>query len=355
MDGCPLVYSERGSSPIRENRPTLWQTLVLLGPGLFGCAGRLERHGFEEPHMGTVFRIVLWAEDELQARGAARAAFGRIAELDGCLSDYDPASELSLLRGKTTWQRVSPDLWSVLAYSAEVSLETEGAFDVTVLPLTRLWRRARRRGELPAEELLEAARRAVGRHRLQLDPRTRSIRFCAPDMGLDLGGVAKGYALDQALQALSARGVSRALVDGGGDVVVSAAPPGRRGWRIELAGWEEACGRIELSHAAVATSGDTERFFELEGRRYSHLVDPRSGRALVDSPLVTVIARRAMAADAWASALSVTGPAGLGSAVRNGVEARILAPEGGGSIKRTTAGFRDKLSSAGTQDAPPRR
>jgi len=310
-----------------------------------GCAAPLERYGFAEPHMGCDFRIVVYAAGPEEAREGARRAFARIAELEGRLSDYDPGSEVSRLRGRTAWQRVSEDLWRNLVRAREVWRDSEGAFDVTLGELTRLWRRARRQGVPPTEERLVEARRHMGLDQLELDPETRSVRLLDPLLRLDLGGIAKGDALEEALTVLRESGLEHALVDGGGDIRVGAAPPGRRGWVIALPGDPDRREWIELEHLAVATSGDTERGLSHGGLRHSHILDPATGRALVGSSLVSVVAPDGALADAWASALSVLGAEGEGRAVLAGVQARILTPVEGRALERTTAGFPERLSS----------
>jgi FAD:protein FMN transferase len=314
---------------------------VLLGL-LLACAGcvafrggpTLLRFEFERPAMGTTFRLVFYAPDRAGAQRAARAAFERIEALDAALSDYDPGSELSRLsgssRGLSSSGRVpaSPDLVRVLGFAAEVSAATGGAFDVTVGPYVRLWRRAARQGELPSAERLAQARRSVGYRNVVVGPDWVELR--AGDMGLDLGGIAKGYALDEALVVLARHGVTRALVDGGGDLAAGQPPPGQAGWRVALAvGAEDDQGsHLWLANGACATSGDAFRFVELGGKRYSHLVDPRSGMGLTHRRAATVLAPSGMEADAWASALCVLDP-GPGLALVEllpGVEARIWGP-----------------------------
>lgn len=295
---------------------------LLFAPACRGPA--LTRQAFAQGAMGTEFRIVLYAPDEASARAAAEAAFARIAALDSALSDYRAESELSRFARSSDgplagpWVPLSPELFAVLAASAEVARASAGAFDVTVGPLVLLWRRARRQEELPSAEALAAARARVGFEALELDPARRAARLMRPGMRLDLGGIAKGYALDEARRVLAEHGLERVLIDGGGDLLAGAPPPGERGWKVAIAGLDSAdpledraSAELELAHAALATSGDLERSFELGGRRFSHILDPRTGEALTERRLVSVRAPSGMEADAWATALSVLGPAGF--------------------------------------------
>jgi len=315
--------------------------------GLLGASGacaclanrpaRLERFEFEQPQMGVPFRIVLYATDAAHADTAAAAAFARIAELNAALSDYEENSELSRLSrssaaGKAV--KVSEDLWRVLDRAQQVAKASDGAFDVTCGPLVQLWRRARRQRELPASDKLAVARKSVGFSKLVLGEKARTAKLAAPDMRLDLGAIAKGFAADEALKKLRAHGIGRALVAGGGDMAVGDAPPGRSGWRVELAAHDAAGAPpaefIELENCGFATSGDLFQHVEIGGKRYSHIVDPRTGVGLTDHGLVFVIAPDAMRADSLSTAVSVLGPAdGLKLIARSrGAEARIVRRPG---------------------------
>jgi len=279
--------------------------------------------------MGTIFRIVLYAPDPATAAKASRAAFDRIQELDNIMSDYKPGSELRQLCGKAGGPpvKVSEDLFRVLAVAKEVSTRSDGAFDITVGPVVRLWRRARRRHELPDPERLAAARDLVGYEKVRLDPQARTVQLLKPGMMLDLGGIAKGDAADQALMVLKGFGVTRALVAAAGDIAVGDPPPHRAGWRIEIAPLEPG-GRhltrttdngertasptqnrfVPLHNAGISTSGDAEQHVEIEGVRYSHIIDPKTGMALTGRSSVTVVAPNGITADSYATAVSVLGP-----------------------------------------------
>lgn len=337
--------------PLLHERPAPLFRRVVLGAVCLAAAGcvtaegegaGLERFEFERASMGTTFRIVLYAGDEGLARSAAEAGFDRIQELDRRLSDWKSDSELSRLcaesdAGPSGPIPVSRDLFTVLDHAARTSRLTDGAFDVSVGPYVRLWRRSLRQGELPSPERLAQARASVGHQRVVLDPDSRTVTLTAASMRLDLGGIAKGYALDQALAVLADHGVSRALVDGGGDVALGAPPPGRPGWRVALATTAQDLERAEtwlvLAHAAVATSGDLYQSVEIGGRRYSHIIDPETGLGLTRRVSATVVARRGIEADALASAMCVLGSQrGLALIETTpGVEARVIEDEKDGA------------------------
>ena len=274
-------------------------------------ASPLVRHAFGEPHMGTTFRIVLYAASAEQASRAAEAAFARVAALDAALSDYRADSDLTAFvrRAGGPPVAVGPDLFRVLREAQDWARRSDGAFDVTAGPAVQLWRRARRILEMPDGAAVGAARSLVGHDKMTLDETARTARLATARMRLDLGGIAKGFAADEAQAVLRAHGVTRALVAAGGDVVVSGPPPGRTGWSVEIALpaplRAPLAPALELRDAAVSTSGDAEQFVTLGGVRYSHIVDPRTARALTGRSAATVIAPRGTVSDALATAASV--------------------------------------------------
>ena len=294
----------------------------------------LNRFEFTQPQMGLPFRIVLYAADQASADTAARAAFARISQLNDILSDYDTDSELSRLSrtaGEGRAVPVSADLWFALERSQALAARTGGAFDATVGPLVSLWRKARRERKLPRPDLLAEARAAVGWEKVRLDPKARTATLLVPNMRLDLASVAKGYAVDEALKVLRAHGVTRALVAGAGDMAAGDPPTGKKGWRIEVASLDATNAPpsrfVLLRRAALATSGDLFQHVEIDGVRYSHIVDPKTGLGLTDHSLVTVIAPDCATANSVATAASVLGP-------RAGLKLIEDTPEAGGRIVR---------------------
>jgi thiamine biosynthesis lipoprotein len=284
-------------------RPLLWLGI----PVSLTAQARQE---FTAVHMGVQVRMVLYAPSDPVARSAARTAFARIAELDDKLSDYRPASEVRLLSERPgEWQQVSRDLLRVLTLAQEVTRNSDGAFDVAVGPLVQLWREARKSGRLPAPDALAAARSRSGSALLEVDTAGSRVRLGARDMQIDLGGIAKGYILQEALAVLRANGVPSAMVEAGGDVVVGAAPPGTGGWSVLVMDADSAvrARSSALVNVAIATSGGSEQFVEIGGVRYSHVIDPRTGFGVTGRHVVTVIAKDAALADAAATALSVLG------------------------------------------------
>jgi len=297
----------------------LWPLLVGLATASCvsheRCSAALTRYEYQQPQMGLPFRIILYAPEEKTANAAADAAFKRIAQLNTILSDYDADSELSQLSrtsGKGREIPVSDDLWRVLRRAQEVAAKSGGAFDATVGPCVNLWRKARREKKMPDPARLAEARQSVGYTKVRLNPARRTVQLLVPNMRLDFGGIAKGYAIDEALKILRLRGITRALVAGGGDIAVSNPPLAKKGWRIELAPLDATNAPpakfVLLSHAALATSGDLFQRLEIDGTRYSHIVDPRTGIGLTDHSLVTVIASDCITADSLTKVVSVLGP-----------------------------------------------
>lgn len=303
----------------------------------------LARFEFQQAHMGTTVRIVLYAADARAAGGWAAAAFSRIAELDDRLSDYRETSGLMALCRTAGGPPVdvSADLFAVLAAAQGLSARTGGAFDVTIGSVSHLWRRARAAGDVPDASALAAARRLVGYQKLHLSRDLRTVRLDEPGMILDLGGIAKGYAADEALEVLARRGASRALVAVGGDVAAGDAPPGAGGWEVGVAPLGPRGTRfppVTLQRAAISTSGDAEQYLDAGGRHYSHIVDPITGSAASERRGVTVIAPNGMTADALATAVKLLGAARGLPIVEDTAGAAALV------VDETASGTRQHLS-----------
>ena len=319
-----------------------------LGLLLGSAEPKLTRFEAVETHMGSAFKIVLYTSDDATARRATRAAFDRIAALDKALSDYDPESELMRLcdRAGGPPVEVGDDLFDVLARSVAMAERSGGAFDPTIAPVVRLWRRARRERKLPDREALDRARSLVGYKKITLDRGAKTVRL---DRGvkLDLGGIAKGYASEEAVRTIRALGITRALVAGAGDIVVGDPPPGEAGWSIGVApldapGASQPETFLLLSNRAVSTAGDAERYVEIGGVRYSHIVDPKTGIGQTERSSVTVVARDGATADALDTAASVLGPVEGLKLVREtgGAEAVFVRHGPGGETRSETDGFR---------------
>lgn len=264
----------------------------------------LDRFEYSQIHMGVRVSVTMYAQDAESAQGAARATFDKFAALEEIMSDYRSDSELMRLCASATGENhpVSEDLFRVLARAEEVANRSGGAFDVTVGPLVRLWREARKTKTLPSSGALAKARESVGYQHLVLDADHRSVRLDRPGMRLDLGGIAKGYACDRGLEVLAQRGIERAMIEAGGDIAASGPPPGKLGWRIDVQG---LAAPVYLKNQGLSTSGDANQFVVIGGKRYSHILDPATGLGLTDRKQVTVLASDATTSDSLSTACSV--------------------------------------------------
>jgi thiamine biosynthesis lipoprotein len=309
-----------------------------------------KRWAFEKAEMGVPFRITVYASDAESARKGAEAAFERVAALNAVLTDYDSDSELSRLSassGEGRWVPVSPDLWKVLECAQRVAERSGGAFDLSVGPLVNLWRAARRKQELPPAARISEALGRVGYRSIVLDPGTRSARLELARMRLDAGGIAKGFAVQEAVEVLRAHGLERCMVEGGGDVALGAAPPGRAGWRIEAAQLDHpgapAAHILEVARCCVATSGDRYQRVQVGGVRYSHIVDPWTGVGLTDHSVVMVVSPSGIEADALSKVVSVLGPE-LGIPLVeefSGARVRVVRAPEGAVEERQSAGWKE--------------
>lgn len=311
-----------------------------------------QRHEFSKPEMGVPFRIVLYTADPAGASNAAEAAFKRIEELNALFSDYDSDTELSKLSqgsGRGAKVRVSDDMWRILHISADLFRKSEGAFDITVGPFVNLWRKARRDKQMPDPARLAEARERVGFQHIRFYESEQAVELLRPNMRLDLGGIAKGYAVDAAMDVLRSKGVTAALVAGSGDIAFGDPPPGKKGWRIEITPLDAPGAPPRqfavLRNAAISTSGDLSQRLEIGGVRYSHIVDPRTGVGLTDHSLVTVIGPNSVTADGLDTTVDLLGAEkGLSLVKRTkGAEARIIRAPNGAVEVRETPGFRKFL------------
>lgn len=265
---------------------------------------RVER---QKPCMGTTLRLVAHGWPESAVQSAMEEAFARVEALNRILSDYLPDSELMRLcarSGQSEPVSVSAELFEVLQAAQAMSVKTDGAFDVTVGHLTREWRLARKSFRLPDEGILAQGRAVVGYRKMELTE-PNGVRLKARGMRLDLGGIAKGYTADEVLKILRKAGFPKALVALGGDLVAGDAPPDKPAWEVELIdlpGDKGGKRRIPLVNQAVSTSGDLEQYLEINGVRYGHILDPRTGLGTTDRAAATVIAEKGMDADSLTKA-----------------------------------------------------
>jgi thiamine biosynthesis lipoprotein len=288
-------------APRRLGRRALFASLLPPEPG-GGHWIRVRR-----PAMACLFEVLLDSADAALVP-AARAALDEIDRIEDALTFFRETSELSRVNREAARGPVvaSPELFALLRLCGEMHALSGGAFDPTSTPLSRAWGFLAREGRLPGPDEIESARQGVGWSKVVLDERERSVRFAHEGLELNLGSIGKGWALDRVFVGLRAAGVSRALVSAGGS---SQRAWGRGPWEVSLASSGETLARLSLRDAALGTSGAGEQHFELEGRRYGHVIDPRSGRPAEGVRSASAIAGEAALADALATAFLVGGPA----------------------------------------------
>ena len=271
-----------------------------------------DRHVDHRFMMGTIVSVTVLTPDALAGRAAIDAAFDEIARVEALTSRYLQESEISRLNARTdgfAGARVSRDVAEIVSRSLAVAEASSGAFDITVAPLVDLWTFPEGDYALPDESYIRAALRTVNWRAVQVDV-VESTLTVLPGTELDLAGVAKGYAVDRAVAVLEAMGVETAVVDAGGDVGFVGAPPDANAWRVGIKHprADGLMGVVLVDGGSVATSGDYQNYFLMDGVRYHHILDPATGYPSRGIMSVTVATERAVDADALATAVFVLGP-----------------------------------------------
>ncbi|HEX4069762.1 MAG TPA: FAD:protein FMN transferase, partial [Planctomycetaceae bacterium] len=291
------------------------------GPGV----GGLQRYEFQQILMGVPVKVLVYSRQEALANAGVHAAFERIRQLNLIFSDYDDESEISRLvrtAGPGHPVPVSRELFDVLEQSLEIARQSNGAFDVTVGPLVQLWRKARRTKKLPTPQELAAAKGRIGYQFVRLNRPHRTVELFKPNMQLDFGGIVKCYAAQEARDVLKSHGLPRALVALSGDIAAGDPPPDAPGWRIAIQGIAlegiatKGNGRpdaapdqyVVLHNECISTAGDTYQFVEIGGKRYSHILDPKTGLGITRRISVTVIAPTGLESDGLDTTAAILGP-----------------------------------------------
>jgi thiamine biosynthesis lipoprotein len=292
-----------------------------VGASQFSCArkGPVKVDSGHQLVMGTFARIVVIAGSQDAGRKCIRAAMAEIRKVDELMSDYKKDSEISKVNTGAANEpvQVSEPTLEVLQRSVEFSKLTDGAFDITVGPLMDLFRRAKQQGNAPTSEQMAEAKSKVGFEKLMLDRENQTVQFAVEGMRLDLGGIAKGYAIDKAIEAARGSGAHGAMVDIGGDIRCFGSPPeGRQHWLIAVQDPNPDAKKsgsgllftLKIAGAAVTTSGDYQQYVMIEGKRQSHIMNRQTGKSAEGLSSVTIIADNATDADALATSVTVMGP-----------------------------------------------
>jgi FAD:protein FMN transferase len=315
---------------------------------LLACAERPSALRIAGETMGTTYEVVVTHRPADLSRSAIQSTVADVlAEIDEHLSGWNPASELARFNGAvgTEWMAVSALLVEAIDEAEAVSRATGGAFDVTVGPLVRAWgfgAGAAEGSAAPARAELDRLRAATGYQKLESRPRPPALRKTVADLHVDLDGIAPGLAVDHIAERLEALGLGDYLVELGGEVRARGLSPAGRPWRVAveapLQGERRPIALVELDGLGVSTSGDYRDFREIDGRRFSHTIDPRTAAPVTHGlASVTVLHPSAAAADAWATALTVLGPEeGMALAQRHGLAALFITRLPDGSLLEST-------------------
>ena len=275
--------------------------------------------------MGTFARVVTIAADRNAANKCIDAAFAEINKVDALMSKYKSNSEISIVNrdGFNRAVKVSDSVYEVLQRSIEFSKLTDGAFDITVGPLMDLFHSSEKTGVAPSKEEIAQAETKVGFEKLKLNDQNKTVRFTVDGIQLDLGGIAKGYAVDRAIEAAQKAGAIGAMVDVGGNIrCFGAAPKGKDNWligvqdpkaaknlnlQLQNRGGNDYLLTLKFNDKAIATSGDYQQFIIINGKRYSHILNPHTGTSAEGLSSVTIITDNATDADALSTSVSVMG------------------------------------------------
>jgi len=272
---------------------------------------------FRTQTMGTWASLTLVTNDSASVAGLAYETLKVFHHVDSLMSNWTDVSEVARINRMAAPYEINvhPEVADVIGFAQQVARESDGAFDITIEPLVRLWGFLGGTPGVPTQDEIDATLERVGQDKIRFNAEDRSIHFVRDGVAIDLGGIAKGYSVDRAAELLRKASVTEALIDLTGNMVALGSAAHRddsaEGWLLGIrdpSGDLPYIGRVLVKNAAIATSGDYEQFVDSDGRRYGHILDPRSGWSAHGLTSVTVVTERATVADAWATALFVLGP-----------------------------------------------
>ena len=298
--------------------------------------------------MGSPFTIIFYSSDSTKASLIAEECFKLVDSFVFIYSDYIDSSELSKISasaGKVnSSMAVSPAMFDILLQAQQAYKKSEGAFDITIGPLSKFWRKQRKAKEFPGEEAVQRLRKLIGFNKLSLDTTHKKVMLLQDGMKLDLGGIAQGYIAQKVIDFLTAAHIQQALVNASGDIVMSNAPPASAGWTVGInlpESMDELLPRtLTMHNKAVTTSGDAYQYMEHKGKRYSHIIDPRTGYGVTSQRNVTAIADDGTTADWLATACSIL-PVKKALKLATSLHAEVLIAEfkKGKFVYHATKGF----------------
>lgn len=268
--------------------------------------------------MGSTYSVVVYGGDEARLRAAVEDASLEARRLDQLLSNYIPASEWSQVNREASSKpvRISTELFQLLAACVAYSRESDGAFDITVGPLMRVWGFYKGSGHLPHRAEVRGAMAQVGYQNIVLDAKNSTVRFAKEGVEIDPGGIGKGYAVDKMVEVLRQDGITSALVSASGSSIYGiGAPPNEAGWKIKIRDPKDASksvAEVVLHDNSLSTSGNYEKFFFAEGKLYSHIMDPRTGYPSEGMLAVSVVSPRTIDSEAWCKPYYIRGRAWAG-------------------------------------------
>ena len=289
----------------------LFLVFILIELARGNVYGQEKKFSFTREKMASPFTIILYDNDSARANFAVNDCFNLADSFINIFSDYIEKGELnqlSLSAGSGKFIQVSPALFEIIKESEKAYILTKGAFDITLAPVIRLWRKARKEKQFPEASAIAAKMKSVGFDKVKIDTITKSIKLTTKDMQLDLGGIAQGYIAQKVLERLFSKNIRKALINVSGDIATGDAPPQKKGWTIGINLPESESlqkKQLLLHNLSVSTSGDIYQFIEHEGKRYSHIIDPKTGYGITSQKNVTIIADNCTTADWLATACSI--------------------------------------------------
>ena len=286
-------------------------TIALLVFSTSLLQAQTRKFSYSEMKMGSAFNLIIVSADSNKANHLARKSYELVDSLNHIFSNYDSSSELSKINASAGLlpYKMSTAMLDLVQKSQYAYIQSKGAYDISIGPLSSLWRNARKAKLFPEASTVLATKKLVGLNQVKINKRLGTIFLPNANMQLDFGGIAKGYIAQWVINFLKANGIQQALVDAGGDIVMSGPPLNQQGWLIGVNLPETTDQllnkKLQLSNCSVATSGDVFQFIEYKGVKYSHIINPLTGYGVTNLRNVTIVAKTGATADWLATACSI--------------------------------------------------